>query len=66
LKVKEGKIKYKLGDWRTARETMEKDIDHLSNDSKRLLNPKNYKVSISKSLHELRTKLIQSHMNTKK
>ena len=66
LKVKSGKIKYKLGDWRKARETMEQDINHLSDDSKRLLNPKSYKVSISKSLHELRIKLIQSHMNKKK
>lgn len=65
LKVKDGKMKHKLGDWREARKTMEQDIIHLSDDSKRLLNPKNYKVSISKSLHELRTKLIQSHMNKK-
>ena len=66
LKVKDGKVKYKLGDWRVARETMERDIKLLSDDSKRLLNPKEYKVSISKTLHELRTKLIQSHMNKKK
>ena len=66
LKVQNGRINHILGDWRKARETMEEDINHLSDDSKRLLNPKSYKVSISKSLHELRTELIQSHMNEKK
>ncbi|MFX1298376.1 MAG: nicotinate phosphoribosyltransferase [Promethearchaeota archaeon] len=65
LKVHKGKIQYNLGDWREARKTMENDINHLSEDSKRLLDPKKYKVSISKSLYELRTRLIQSHVNRK-
>jgi len=65
LKVKNGEIIKKLGDWREARETMEGDIYHLSEDSKRLLDPKQYKVSISKTLFELRTQLIQSHVNKK-
>ena len=65
LKVQEGEIVEKLGDWHEARLTMEKDIKHLSEDSKRLLEPKQYKVSISETLYNLRTQLIQSHVNKK-
>ncbi|MFX1273728.1 MAG: nicotinate phosphoribosyltransferase [Promethearchaeota archaeon] len=65
MKVDKGKIQGKLGNWREARQTMEIDINHLSEDSKRLLDPKKYKVSISKSLYELRTRLIQSHVDRK-
>ena len=65
LKVQNGKIIEKLGDWREARKTMEKDINLLSVDSKRLLEPKQYKVSISKTLYDLRTHLIESHVSKK-
>jgi nicotinate phosphoribosyltransferase len=61
LKVKEGKILKNLGSWKKAKEIMEKDIAHLSDSHTRLLNPQNYKVSISESLHHLRTKLIEQH-----
>ena len=65
LKVKKGKVIEKLGDWREARQTMEKDIKNLSEDSKRLLEPKQYKVSLSKTLYQLRTQLIKSHVSKK-
>jgi nicotinate phosphoribosyltransferase len=59
LKMKSGKIVAKMSDWREARKVMEKDINFLSEASTRLLNPQNYKVSISKSIHELRSRLIE-------
>jgi len=61
LKMKDGNPQEKFKDWRSARKVMEEDIDHLSDASKRLLNPQTYNVSISRSLHELRTKLIELH-----
>ena len=60
--MKNGKLIEKYKDWREARKIMEEDITHLSDASKRLLNPQKYKVSISKSLHELRTRLIEQHV----
>ncbi len=65
LKVDKGKPLSEYKGWREARKTMEEDISHLSDASKRLLNPQNYKVSISRSLHELRTKLIERHVGKK-
>ncbi len=65
LKVQKGMILEKLGGWHDARQKMEKDIIRLSEDSKRLLNPKNYKVSISRSLYDLRNSLIHSHVDRK-
>ncbi len=62
IKMKNGKLIEKYKDWREARKIMEEDITHLSDASKRLLNPQKYKVSISKSLHELRTRLIEQHV----
>jgi len=62
LKLDKGKMILNNMDWREARKTMEKDITHLSESSIRLLNPQNYKVSISKSIHELRTKLIEHYI----
>ena len=63
LRMKGGNIVGKLSDWKQARETMENDIDLLPDACKRLLNPQNYKVSISRSLHELRTKLIEKKLS---
>ncbi|MHA1725515.1 MAG: nicotinate phosphoribosyltransferase [Promethearchaeota archaeon] len=65
LKMEKGKIVKKLGGWQEAQKTMEQDITHLSEASTRLLNPQNYKVSISKSLHALRTRLIEEYMGSK-
>lgn len=65
IKMKQGKIIEDLGGWQEARKTMEEDITHLTEASTRLLNPQNYKVSISKSLHELRTKLIEEYIGKK-
>ncbi len=62
LKMDKGKLVDKLVGWQGARNIMEEDITHLPEGSTRLLNPQNYKVSISRSLHELRTKLIEYHM----
>ncbi len=62
LKMKNGKLTEDPKDWKHARKTMEEDIERFSDGSKRLLNPQNYKVSISKSLHELRTKLIEEYL----
>ncbi len=62
LKMKNGKLAESPKDWKHARKIMEEDIERLSDGSKRLLNPQNYKVSISKSLHELRTKLIEDYL----
>ncbi|MGV9200456.1 MAG: nicotinate phosphoribosyltransferase [Promethearchaeia archaeon] len=61
LKAKEGEILGPLGEWKEARRTMEKDISHLNESHTRLLNPQNYKVSISEALHQLRNKLIDLH-----
>ncbi len=61
LKMKNGKLTKPLGEWPEARRAMEEDVKHLSEDSKRLLSPKAYKVSISKSLHDLRTDLIEEY-----
>jgi nicotinate phosphoribosyltransferase len=58
LKMDKGKPLEELKDWTVARKIMEEDITHLSESSIRLLNPQWYKVSISKTIHELRTKLI--------
>jgi nicotinate phosphoribosyltransferase len=65
LKVEKGKSLIKYIGWQEARKVMEEDINHLPDASKRLLNPQNYKVSISKSLHELRTELIAQYIGTK-
>ncbi len=62
LKMENGRIIKNLNGWQEARKVMEEDIIHLTEASTRLLNPQNYKVSISKSLHELRTKLIEEYM----
>jgi len=62
LKMKQGKIISDLSDWKSARDVMEKDIVHLNDASKRLLNPQKYKISISKTLHELRTRLISQYV----
>ena len=58
LKVENGKMLEEYKDWKVARKRMEEDITHLSESSIRLLNPQTYKVSISKTIHELRTQLI--------
>lgn len=63
LKMEDGETTGEFKDWREARKTMEEDIEHLPDSSKRLLNPQNYRVSISKSLHELRTKLIEQYLS---
>lgn len=63
VKMERGKPMGECKDWRSARKTMEEDIARLSDASKRLLNPQSYKVSISKSLHELRTKLIEHFLS---
>ena len=61
-KVKDGILLDASGNWKSARKIMEEDITHLSESSIRLLNPQKYKVSISKSLHKLRTKLIEEFL----
>lgn len=58
-KVRNGRITGDLFDWQQARNNMEEDIQHLSPSSTRLLNPQNYKVSISKAIHKERTRLIE-------
>ncbi|MFX1397775.1 MAG: nicotinate phosphoribosyltransferase [Promethearchaeota archaeon] len=60
-KLKKGKLVKTLGKWPAARKLMEEDISHLSDDSKRLLSPKRYKVSMSRELYHLRTQLIKHH-----
>ena len=65
LRVENGKPLEKYKDWRDARKRMEEDITHLSESSIRLLNPQTYKVSISKTIHELRTKLIKQYLEKK-
>ncbi|MHA1438854.1 MAG: nicotinate phosphoribosyltransferase [Promethearchaeota archaeon] len=64
LKLKMDKGNPLLGNysWKQARKIMEEDITHLSESSTRLLNPQSYKVSISKSLNLLRTKLIEKYL----
>jgi nicotinate phosphoribosyltransferase len=62
VKVEKGKLLINNNSWQEARKIMEEDIHHLPDASKRLLNPQNYKVSISRSLHELRSKLIEQHI----
>ncbi|MHA1147164.1 MAG: nicotinate phosphoribosyltransferase [Promethearchaeota archaeon] len=62
LKVEKGTIVDKLADWQQARKRMEEDITHLSESSIRLLNPQKYKVSISKSIHKLRSDLIERYI----
>ena len=58
-KTLKGKTVGKLYDWQEARENMEKDITHLTQSSLRLLNPQNYKVSISDAIYRLQNKLIE-------
>lgn len=65
LRLENGKPLEKYKDWRDARNRMEEDITHLSESSIRLLNPQTYKVSISKTIHELRTKLIKQYLEKK-
>ncbi len=62
LSMDEGKIVTDLSNWKSARQRMEKDIEYLPDASKRLLNPQNYRVSISHSIHDLRTKLIDTYI----
>ncbi len=62
-KMESGKIIGNLQSWKDARKTMEEDITHLPEASVRLLNPQNYKVSISRTIHELRTALIEQYIN---
>ncbi len=62
LKMNKGKPLEKLKDWIYARKNMEEDITHLSDASTRLLNPQSYKVSISRTIHELRTKLMKQYL----
>jgi len=62
LKVDKGEIVDNLYGWQEARKVMEEDINHLSKSHLRLLNPQNYKVSISETIHKLRTKLIEKYI----
>jgi hypothetical protein len=66
LRMSEGKIVSELNDWKKARECMERDIEFLPDASKRLLNPQNYRVSISQSIHDLRTHLIETYIGKDK
>jgi len=66
LRMENGKIVSELSDWKKARKCMEKDIELLPDASKRLLNPQNYRVSISQSIHDLRTQLIESYIGKDK
>lgn len=66
LKMDNGKIVSKLSDWKKARERMEIDIKILPDASKRLLNPQNYRVSISQSIHDLRNHLIETYIGKDK
>jgi nicotinate phosphoribosyltransferase len=66
LRMEKGKLVTELSDWKKARECMEKDIEYLPDASKRLLNPQNYRVSISQSIHNLRTKLIDTYIGKDK
>jgi nicotinate phosphoribosyltransferase len=61
LKMKNGKLIGKIQDWRGARKRMEEDLSHLSEASKVILNPEQYKVGISQSLYDLRIKLIETY-----
>jgi len=63
LKMDKGKPLEELKDWTFARTNMENDIIHLSDTSTRLLNPQNYKVSISKTIHDLRSEMIESFLS---
>jgi len=65
LKVQNGKPLEEYKNWKDARKRMEEDITHLSDSSIRLLNPQTYKVSISKTIHELRTQLIEQYLGKK-
>lgn len=58
--VENGEIIGQLKDWKAARATMKEKIDHFPKAHTRLLNPQNYRVSISEDLHVKRTKLIES------
>ena len=62
LKMDKGEIIQEFKDWTIARKNMEIDITHLSDSSTRLLNPQSYKVSISKTIQELRTNLIDEYL----
>ncbi len=62
LKIDKGKLTVDLKDWKNARKRMEEDIKHLSESSVRLLNPQKYKVSISRTLHELRSELMKLYL----
>lgn len=63
LEMKKGKLVGKVQDWRDARKRMEEDLSHLSNSSKVIVNPEPYKVGISQSLYDLRSKLIEPYCN---
>ena len=66
LRMEKGKIVSKLSDWKKARNCMEEDIELLPDASKRLLNPQNYRVSISQAIHALRTRLIETYIGQDK
>ena len=66
LRMDEGKIVTEMSDWKKARRCMEKDIELLPDASKRLLNPQNYRVSISQSIHDLRNHLIEIYIGKDK
>ena len=61
FKMKKGTLMKQKKNWLDARKKMETDISHLADSSKKLTNPQEYKVGISRSLHELREKLIKRY-----
>jgi nicotinate phosphoribosyltransferase len=66
LRMDKGIIVSEMSDWKKARGCMEKDIELLPDASKRLLNPQNYRVSISQSIHDLRNHLIETYIGKDK
>jgi nicotinate phosphoribosyltransferase len=61
-KMKKGKLLEQTKTWQEARKVMEEDISHLDETLKILVNPSNYPVCLSRSLHDLRIKLIHHYI----
>ena len=61
LKMKSGKILYDLPDLKSIQQTMKNNLKHLDDTFKRIINPHVYKISLSRSLKELKFRMIEEY-----
>ncbi len=61
LKMKSGKIVCDLPDLKSIQKNMKNNLKHLDDTFKRIINPHVYKVSLSKTLKELKFRMIEEY-----